>query len=319
MLGPTVKDFTDGAALGISFGTSLSEGSTQGALGLKHGGHEKVLDRASILKAPDKCKFKEEGNWIVLTTDHGDLYYPRPTNLVKVDKDEFEKGETICSAYNTISPINALNSFIKLIKAIGSNGKRYYEKDNILVSECFAYEDGTITYKENKNGEIEVFIGKRQYYYNPECIYVFPNGSQVKKFDKICNGVIDMNLVTKQLGTNINDTYSIFRKQYYLICDKGFVKSGITSRDSLQEELMEVLFAGLININYDPDKDKIDNVEFLTTKTSIANKETFFTALSYGDAGHVVKKALKGETNITSDIMTDTVLGLLINNKLDNN
>ena len=128
-----------------------------------------------------------------------------------------------------------------------------------------------------------------------------------------------MNLVTKQLGTNINDIYSIFRKQYYLICDKGFVKSGITSRDSIQEELMEVLFAGLVNVNYDSEKDKIDNVEFLTTKTSIANKETFFTALSYGDAGHVVKKALKGETNITSDIMTDTVLGLLINNKLDNN
>lgn len=318
MLGPTVSDFTDGAALGISFGTSLSEGSTQGALGLKHGGHEKVLDRSSIFKAPDKCTFSEDGNWILLKTEKETLKYPRPINIVKVGKDEFERGETICSAYNTLSPINALNSFIKLIQAIGYNGKRYYEKDNILTSECYAYEDGIIHYNENKKGEMEVFIGKRQYDYNPECIYTFPDGAQVKKFDRICNGVVDMRRVVQQCGNNINDIYLIFRKQYYTICDKGFVKTGITSKSSIQEELMEVLFMGLTTVKYDEAKDKIESIEYLTTKTSIARKESFFTTLSYGDAGSAVKKALKGDNKISDDIMTDTVLGLLINNKLDN-
>jgi hypothetical protein len=35
--------FTDGAAIGLSFATSLTEGTTQSALGLKHGGHRLYL------------------------------------------------------------------------------------------------------------------------------------------------------------------------------------------------------------------------------------------------------------------------------------
>lgn len=37
LIGTKFKDFTEGAAIGLSFGTSLTEGTTQSALGLKHG------------------------------------------------------------------------------------------------------------------------------------------------------------------------------------------------------------------------------------------------------------------------------------------
>lgn len=36
LIGKKFKDFTDGAAIGLSFATSLTEGTTQAALGLKH-------------------------------------------------------------------------------------------------------------------------------------------------------------------------------------------------------------------------------------------------------------------------------------------
>jgi hypothetical protein len=39
LIGTKFKDFTEGAAIGISFSTSLTEGITQSALGLKHGKH----------------------------------------------------------------------------------------------------------------------------------------------------------------------------------------------------------------------------------------------------------------------------------------
>ena len=71
------------------------------------------------LKAPKQCEFREEGKWIVLKVRGGELKYPRPNNLVTLGKDKFEKGENICIAYNTVSPINKLNSLIKLMKAKG--------------------------------------------------------------------------------------------------------------------------------------------------------------------------------------------------------
>ena len=37
LIGKKFKDFTAGAAIGLSFATSLTEGITQSALGLKHG------------------------------------------------------------------------------------------------------------------------------------------------------------------------------------------------------------------------------------------------------------------------------------------
>ena len=37
LIGKKFKDFTDGAAIGLSFATGFSESTTQAALGLKHG------------------------------------------------------------------------------------------------------------------------------------------------------------------------------------------------------------------------------------------------------------------------------------------
>ena len=37
LIGKKFKDFTSGAAIGLSFARSLTEGTTQAALGLKHG------------------------------------------------------------------------------------------------------------------------------------------------------------------------------------------------------------------------------------------------------------------------------------------
>ena len=75
----------------------------------------------------------EEAKFIYLKTRGGELKYPRPDNLVTLAKDKFEKGETVCCAYNTSSPISKLNSMIDLMRARKSAGLRYFEKDNILI------------------------------------------------------------------------------------------------------------------------------------------------------------------------------------------
>ena len=43
LIGKKFNDFTDGAALGLSFATSLTEGITQSALGLKHGDENPMI------------------------------------------------------------------------------------------------------------------------------------------------------------------------------------------------------------------------------------------------------------------------------------
>ena len=323
LIGTRFRDLgvTDGTAIGLSFATSFTEATTQGALGLKHGGHERVLDKSGYLVARKPCTFREEGKWFYLKMRGKEEKYPRPDNLVTLGKDTFEAGENICVAYNTVSPIAQLNSTIRLIRARGSNATKYFEKDNVIVSDCYALEDGEIRYVETPEGDIEVHIGSGVYQYNPLCMYYFPDGAQVKKYDRICNGVVNMNHVISKLGDDIRSEYLVFRKQMYTLTDKDFAKSngtvGITTMASTQEEIIELLFRGLISVSYDPETAKVEEIDFQGTMAAIQSKKSFYSTLSFGHSSKVISKAIKGDINFEGDVMTETVLGLLLNNTLD--
>lgn len=201
--------------------------------------------------------------------------------------------------------------------AKGSDGTRYFEKDNVIVADAYAPVDGTIHYKETSDGDIEVWIGNTQLDFSPVSQYYYPENTEVKKFQRICSGVQNMNHFIAQVGNNLNDVYLVFRKQFYTLTDGGFVSTGLTDLHSMQEELVELLFTGLINVDIDPKTNKIDQIQYLGTQSSVMNKKSFFTVLSYGYSSRVVSKALKGDVNLSGDVMTETVLGLLLNNKLD--
>ena len=64
-------------------------------------------------------------------------------------------------------------------------------------------------------------------------------------------------------------------------------------------------------------KDKIEEIEYQGNNTAVLNKKSFYTVLSYGFSSKVVGKALKGDLNLDGDVMTDTVLGLLLNDKIN--
>ena len=210
---------------------------------------------------------------------------------------------------------------IQLMQAKGSDGLRYYEKENVVVSDCYAYSDGEIRYVETPEGEIEVHIGSDVYQYNPLCMYYFADGDTVKKYDRICNGVINMQHVISYFGNDINSIYLIFRKQLYTLTDGGFAKENgkteLTDLHSTQEEIIELIFRGLTSVKYNPDTSKIEEIEYQGTQKAILSKKSFYTALSFGYSGKAVGRALKGEADFTGDVMTETILGLLLNNTLD--
>ena len=58
-------------------------------------------------------------------------------------------------------------------------------------------------------------------------------------------------------------------------------------------------------------------IEYQGNNTAVLNKKSFYTILSYGFSSKVVGKALKGDLNLDGDVMTDTVLGLLLNDKIN--
>lgn len=305
------------SAIGLSMGTGFIESTTQSILGLKHGGHERILSTEGNLYAPKDCELREEGKWLILKVRGGELKYPRPDNWVNLGQTKFKAGELIGTAYNTSSPVIKLSSALKLLQAKGGNGVKYFEKDNVPISDAYAYHEGIIKYRESKRGDIEVLIGDDVYSYNPTSLYYFPDGTKISRFQRFCSGVVNMKRVSSDLGNDISSIYNIFRKQYYTLMDNGFLKNGYVSPGAMQEEMVELVFAGLTKVSREDKKGEISEVEFLGTQNSILGRKSFFTTLSYGWSNQIVSKAIKGNLDIEGDIMTETVLGLLLNDKLD--
>ncbi len=312
------KDITFGSGIGMALATSFTESTTQSLLGLKHGGHERVLDRSGYLRAPKDCKLSSDESWIYLKVRGKELKYPKPENAVFMGPQEFKEGDIVCTAYNTTSPIYNLNAMISLMRARGSAGIRYYEKDNVIISDCYAINSGTIEYTLDKRGDVVVKIGGVEYDYNPQCMYYFPDGAHVEKFDRICSGVVNINKVMREFGPDIRSSYLVFRNQLYSIIDRDYASSGILNTPgSIQEEIIEILFISLSRVNYDEKSGRIKDIEFRGTNNGIMDNDSFYTVLSWGYASKAVSKALSGELRMKGDLMTETILGLLLNDKLD--
>ena len=275
-----------------------------------------MQDLTGNLYAEKDCTFREEGKWIFLKVRGGELKYPRPDNWVRIPKEKYEVGDLIGTAYNTTSPVYKLNAVVKLMNAKGSSGIKYYEKDKVVISDCYSYNEGKIKYIEGKNGDIEVYIGSVRYAYSPESIYYYPEGTEIKKYQRICSGVANMRQVASDLGSDVDGIFNIFRKQYYSLTSNSYQKSGIVSPSDMQEEIVEMVFKGLTQ-EVNAADGEVDEIKYLGTQTAVLSKKSFFTTLSYGWSNQIVGKALKGELELEDDVMTETVLGVLMNDKLD--
>ena len=78
-----------------------------------------------------------------------------------------------------------------------------------------------------------------------------------------------------------------------------------------------MLFAGLTRVSYNPKTSKIEEIEYQGTQSAVLNKPSFYTTLSYGFAAKSIGKALKGDVSLQGDVMSEVILGLLVNDKLD--
>ena len=275
-----------------------------------------MLDESGIFRAPENCRLIDDPNWLILSCRGGkELRYPKPTNFVQNDKPKYAKGETIGTAYRTTSPIYTLNCLIKLMRARGSDGTRYFEKENVLVSDCYAYETGIIRYiKDADSGDIIVKIGNIYYDYSPEAMYYFPDGAEVRQYERFCSGVSNLRKVTNDLQDPAK-IYTIFRKQFYESSSASFRSKGIIDDGDNREEIVELTYTSLVHTEIM--SDGTYDIDYKGVHSGIMDNDSFFTLLSYGYSGKVVGRALKGNIELKDDSSTNTVLGLLLNNQLD--
>jgi hypothetical protein len=231
----------DNYQIGASFATSLTEGITQSALGLKHGGTlqdydhgdlparpsikdlERIKDHGTFLYAPEDCTLDVQDLFIVLKSRSKMYKYPKPQNVSFLSMNQdFKKGDLICIIPEQYTPGMKCDSILKFIGASGTRIPLKYLRNSVVVSDCYCIKEGTIRYgketvsHQGHTYEIPtVMIGGVKYKYNPNCSYQIPDGDVVKVGQRICSGICSMGYVFNHYGdkVDLDVAYSIFYDQ----------------------------------------------------------------------------------------------------------
>ena len=104
--------------------------------------------------------------------------------------------------------------------------------------------------------------------------------------------------------------------QFYEILPSGFNGKEYLRDGADREELIEMAFISLTKVNRNSDS-IIEKIDFQGTNRGVMDSDSFYTLLSYGYSGKIINRALKGTVELKGDAMSSTVLGLLLNNTLD--
>lgn len=300
---PEIYDYSHGDNIGVSMITSLTEGLTQGALKLKHGGYLKIMYIGSQLKAPYDCELDDSGEFFLQVKELGServRTYLKPSNWVKSfsPRDQYKEGDILGYAYMVATPVSHLDAVIHFIKARGVNVKKHYERNTILFSQCYCVEDGKAHFTIEDN-EPKLSIGGVSYEINRNCMYNIYDGQDVKELQRICNGTLDIRYIFDYYKKDKINPYYYFRDQFNVLMP------GITN------ELLELLY--VLNIS----RNENDEIFVDGIISSIHEKSSFYTELAFQDARKSFMKVDYEGVDMGNDPMTQMVLPLLLNNSLD--
>lgn len=292
--------YQDYANIGISLITSLSASLTQGMLALKHGGNLFNLEPDNGLSAGvdiDRVELLEQ--FIILYSKDQKFVLPRPSNWVTnfSTTGGYKKGEIIGYAYHPVTPSYKLDCFIALSKARKVRASKQFEKNKIEFSACYALEEGVIKYKRNPDGELEIVIGDKVYPYNPESLYFLPEGTKVKKFERFCSGLIDLDFYLRN-SREVEEGYYFFREQMY----------EMTS--GLVDELIEFFFRLIVKKNR---QGQLINKGVIN---AIHESNSFFTEVAFEDYKKAFNKLEPTGTELVDDLFGRSNLPLLLNSHL---
>lgn len=291
--------YKEGSSIGSSLITSLTEGLTSAGLALKHKGSFTNLDPKSRLEAKESCTVTLTDLWIIVNGVSGQSLYPKPNNFMlnySIDN-SYLKGDTIGYAYHAVTPSYIQDCIINLTKARGTVPKKLIARNKVIVSDCYAFNSGKIHYIYSGSNEItSVTIDGISYRYNPNCLYLFKEGSYVNKYDRICTGVLDLDNAFTKLNNYIESFY-YFKLQFDELVPK------------ISSELIEFLYV-LITTK------KGSRAILKGVINSIENTNSIYTTTAFGNAKKVFKNIKPFGVPFQADVMALLTLpGLFKNNE----
>jgi hypothetical protein len=294
-------DYKDGDRIGMTNITSFTESLTQAGLALKHGGNLMTLSDQEELLAPDEGKVSSDDHWVYFTNSKGKVYkYPKAEHWTVSFKEGgvYKKGELVGCNYKHVTPsMTGLVPLIMLLKAKGTVGHKSFEKLKPTASDCYAREDGEIHYTyDSKSGEYKVFIGSDEYYYSPDCQYIFADGQKVKKYDRICSGVYDMQVGLEHYIDPV-ELYYFFRKQF-----KEYM--------NINDDLIEFVYRLSIS------KTEDNRLQMQSVLKNIYGSESFYKSLAFADARKSFEKIGYKGIDFVADPFTQVMLPLIVNNEI---
>jgi hypothetical protein len=293
--------YKDGTHIGIKMITTLTEGTTQSGLSLKHGSSLYSYENLSKLRAPEDVKLINDNKWILLESKSKQYKYPKPDNFIISwsENNLYNKDDVVGVALHPITPSYKSSALITLCTARKLTPKKKFAHNEILISECYAYEDAVITYnisEDKKAGETMLKFGGNSYIYNPNALYFLPEGTKVKKRDRICTGLLYMKGLTEKI-TDYEDAFYFFRNQF----------------DELMEinaELIEFLYVLIA-------KEKKNKVIIDNVINRINESESFYTRIAFENAKKVFEEIGPEGLTFKGDTLTNIILSLLTKNNIE--
>lgn len=295
---PSMFKYKHGSRIGMSLISSLTEQLTQGGLKLKHGGDLYNLDPNDRIKAPENGRLEVLGNHLIFHGDSkSDYLYPKSSMFIQnySPNDRYKKGEPFAVNYHAVTPSYALDCIIKLCLARSTNNDKSFANNKKLVSECYAINDGVVKY-DTEGEYIRVYVGDVEYTYNPDCLYFLPEGTPVKKFDRICTGVLDMKSMVYKV-TDYIELYYYFRKQFLELISE------------VSDEMIEFVYTLLT-------KKHEDSIEINSVLKNIHGSESFFKSLAFGHAAKSFEKIGYEGMDFVADPITQVILSLVVSNQI---
>lgn len=290
---------SDNDNLGISMMSSLTEGITQGALKLKHGGFLFNLDPNGYLRAPEDCTVSMSDSFIVLKGSSRSYKYPKPSNFVlnySLDN-SYKIGEVIGCSYHLFTPAYNLDSAIELTLARKITPPKKFAQNRVIKTASHALSDGVIKYIVNPKGKVVLTIGSIQYPINEESLYMYPEGTEVKKYQRISTSLLDMNFVFMHIKS-IEESFYFFRSQFLELIP------------GINTELLEFLYKLIIQ------KNKSGDLYMKRVISTVLGESTFFTGLSFEAPKKTFEKVLLEGMELKNDTFANSQLQLILTNSL---
>jgi len=295
---PNIFKYTEESSIGISMMTSLTEGLTQSSLALKHGGNLFGLEPNGELHALDDVTVEVTDDFIVARSSSKVYKYFKPDEFVLnyAENNKYNKGELIGIINLMKTPTYLLDCTITLIGGAKVTPKKHFAKNNVLVSDCYSCNEGTIHYVSDVSGK-HVFIDDEEYNYNPNALYFLPEGTHVNKYDRICSGIMDINITAKHIDNYI-EIFKIFFKQFREL------------HPSIQAELIEFLYTLITRVN------KNNKVYRMSIKQVVKTESSIITSLSFEDSRRKLAEVDYEGKEIKPDTFALILLPAIFNNNL---